>query len=109
MDADEHLNDEQIKAIKKLSRLPVRKNSAACSGVAFGKKFSYGHLHPDWGSRLFPKKSVTWVGKVHIHPECQLLLVKLQGTITGISLETNDNLYDIINANKVLNMIWIMY
>ncbi len=47
--------------------------------VAFGKKFSYGPLHPDWVIRLFPRESVTWVGKVHEHPECSLPLEKLPG------------------------------
>ena len=49
--------------------------------VAFGKKFSYGPLHPDWVTRLFPRESVTWVGKVHEHPECSLPLEKLPGHI----------------------------
>lgn len=49
--------------------------------VAFGKKFSYGPLHPDWVTRLSPRQSVTWVGKVHEHPECSLPLEKLPGHI----------------------------
>ena len=49
--------------------------------VAFGKKFGYGPLHPDWVPRLFPRESVTWVGKVHEHPECKLPLEKLPGHV----------------------------
>ena len=49
--------------------------------VAFGKKFSYGPLHPDWVTRLFPRESMTWTGKVHEHPECSLPLEKLPGHI----------------------------
>ena len=47
--------------------------------VAFGKKFSYGPLHPDWVTRLFPRESMTWTGKVHEHPECSLPQEKLPG------------------------------
>ena len=49
--------------------------------VAFGKQFSHGPLHPDWVPRLFLRESVTWVGKVHEHPECSLPLEKLPGHI----------------------------
>jgi glycosyltransferase involved in cell wall biosynthesis len=117
LDADEHLNDELVSAVKKIvtagvlgyaskydsdsssnqqgtvqseSNSPVAVNadrtvmkqySLQRKSVAFGKKFSYGPLHPDWVPRLFPRKSVTWVGKVHEHPECQLPLEKLPGHI----------------------------
>ena len=57
----------------------LKQYSLQRKSVAFGKKFSYGPLHPDWVTRLFPRESVTWVGKVHEHPECSLPLEKLPG------------------------------
>jgi glycosyltransferase involved in cell wall biosynthesis len=85
LDADERMNDEMIGAIKKVvaagpSEAGGKKQyKIQRKSVAFGKKFSYGPLYPDWVTRLFPGKSVTWVGKVHEHPECNLPLEKLPG------------------------------
>lgn len=59
----------------------LKQYSMQRKSVAFGKEFSYGPLHPDWVTRLFPRQSVTWVGKVHEHPECSLPLEKLPGHI----------------------------
>jgi len=117
LDADEHLNDELVSAVKKIvtagvlgyaskydsdsssnqqgtiqpesnlsatgnaDRTVMKQYSLQRKSVAFGKKFSYGPLHPDWVPRLFPRKSITWVGKVHEHPECKLPLEKLPGHI----------------------------
>ena len=53
LDADERMNDELVR--------------------------TYGPLHPDWVTRLFPRESMTWTGKVHEHPECSLPLEKLPG------------------------------
>lgn len=87
LDADERMNDELARAVKKV----VSANSSEAGGkkqyrmqrksVAFGKKFSYGPLYPDWVTRLFPRKSVKWVGKVHERPESDLPLEKLLGHI----------------------------
>ena len=117
LDADEHLNDELVSAVKKIitadvsryasknvseshsnqqetvqsesnslaagnaNRTVIKQYSLQRKSVAFGKKFSYGPLHPDWVPRLFPRESVSWVGKVHEHPECSLPLEKLSGHI----------------------------
>ena len=99
LDADERLNDELVNAVKKvvapassdeagsppqtgIPRPPRQKQySLQRKSVAFGKKFSYGPLHPDRVPRLFPRNSVTWVGKVHERPECSLPLEKLPGHI----------------------------
>ena len=68
LDADERMNDELVRAVKKII-------SANPSDVGRKKQF----LYPDRVSRLFPRQSVTWVGKVHEHPECSLSLEKLPG------------------------------
>ena len=87
LDADEHMNDELVSAVKKavsagLSDPDGKKQySLQRKSVAFGKKFSYGPLYPDRVPRLFPRDSVKWVGKVHERPECSLPLEKLPGHI----------------------------
>ena len=100
LDADEHLNHELVTAIKKVISESVSVVDRSSSGghsavsegklkqysiqrksVAFGTKFSYGVLYPDWVPRLFPRKSVKWEGKVHERPECSLPVEKLNGHI----------------------------
>ena len=92
LDADERMNDQLLASVKKIvaSSAPVtnpanktgrKQYSLQRKSVAFGKKFSYGPLHPDWVTRLFPRESLTWVGKVHEHSECSLPLEKLPGHI----------------------------
>lgn len=91
LDADERMNHELVQAIRNViakdttsttrDRTDRKQYKLLRKSVAFGKKFSYGPLYPDWVSRLFPRNSVTWVGKVHEHPECSLPLEKLPGHI----------------------------
>ena len=91
LDADERMNDELVSAVRKT--VSAKPSEAAGKkqyrmqrkSVAFGKKFSYGPLYPDRVTRLFPGKTVTWVGKVHEHPECSLPLEKLPGHIEHYS------------------------
>ena len=91
LDADERMNDQLVQAIRNVIAKDTANATATMSNrkqyslqrksIAFGKKFSHGPLHPDWVTRLFPRESVTWVGKVHEHPECSLPLEKLPGHI----------------------------
>jgi len=87
LDADERLNGQlakricDIKAADAKEATMKKQYSFQRKTVAFGKKFGYGPLHPDWVPRLFPRESVTWVGKVHEHPECKLPLEKLPGHV----------------------------
>ena len=87
LDADERLNEPLAKRICDIMAADAKEAamkkqySFQRKTVAFGKKFSYGPLHPDWVTRLFPRESVTWVGKVHEHPECSLPLEKLPGHV----------------------------
>ena len=72
LDADERLNDELISAIKKATekddniQYKIKRKS-----VAFGRKFNYGVLKPDFVPRLFKTRHVKWVNKVHEHPVCE--------------------------------------
>lgn len=72
LDADERLNDELINAIKKVIekddniQYRIKRKS-----VAFGRKFNYGVLKPDFVLRLFKTRHVKWVNKVHERPICE--------------------------------------
>ena len=71
LDADERLNGELISAIKKATekdddiQYKIKRKS-----VAFGRKFNYGVLKPDFVPRLFKTQHVKWVNKVHERPSC---------------------------------------
>ena len=100
LDADEHLNHELVTAIKRVmsenvsivdrssgvghnpvSEGKLKQYSIQRKSVAFGKKFNYGVLYPDWVPRLFPINNVKWEGKVHERPKCTLPMEKLPGHI----------------------------
>ena len=87
LDADEHVNTELGNAVKKIvtacnkNEVVLKQYTLLRKTVAFGKQFSHGPLHPDRVTRLFPRESVTWAGRVHEHPECSLPLEKLPGHI----------------------------
>lgn len=82
LDADERLNSELIQSIKNAITSGAQKQySFQRKSVAFGTKFSHGVLYPDYVPRLFPRMSVSWVNKVHEHPECKLDQVVLPGHI----------------------------
>lgn len=83
LDADERLNDEligEIKTIVNAGNMDTQ-YSITRKCVAFGVTFSYGVLYPDHVLRMFPRKEVHWVNKVHEHPECRLPAKELSGYI----------------------------
>lgn len=89
LDADERLNMELIGAIKAVVADSSEKQYALVrKSVAFGQKFSYGVLRPDKVARLFPRKAVNWVNKVHERPICNLPLVTLAGHIEHYTYES---------------------
>lgn len=82
LDADERLTMKLAKAIKQA----VAKNEAHSylmqrKSVAFGKKFNYGVLKPDYVARMFKREHVHWVNKVHERPECSDSPIKLDGYV----------------------------
>lgn len=87
LDADEYMDEEMVRAVKNIVSVKPfdvdgkKQYRMQRKSVAFNKKFSYGPLHPDWVTRLFPRESMTWKGKVHEHPECSLPLETLPGHI----------------------------
>lgn len=83
LDADERLNEELIIAVKRVVTFGQMDAQYAITrkSVAFDVTFSYGVLYPDHVSRMFPRKTVKWVNKVHEHPECSLPGKQLPGYI----------------------------
>ena len=82
LDADERLTKEagdEIKAIaysdKKAAYRIKRIN------VLFGQMMKYGAHAPDWSSRLYPRDSIRWIGKVHEHVETSLSYHNLVGVM----------------------------
>ena len=81
LDADERMSDSMVEAIKRViadEEMPAQ-YSMLRRTIAFGKEFKYGVLAPDKVIRLFPRKEVIWVGKVHESPSSDLPLKELPG------------------------------
>ena len=82
LDADERLNSKLVEAIKMTATADAQKQySIKRKSIAFGKKFSYGVLKPDFVPRLFKTQRVRWVNKVHERPVCEDRLILLDGYI----------------------------
>ena len=83
LDADERLNEELQHAVCQVVKNGKFDTQYALTrkSVAFGVTFSYGVLYPDHVLRMFPRTKVTWVNKVHEHPECSLPTKKLPGHV----------------------------
>ena len=81
VDADERLYEEAVTEIKAIVRAGKNQQYRIKRKVtAFGHTFNYGVLGSEYVTRLFPRGSVKWVGKVHEHAECGLSV----GTIGGV-------------------------
>ena len=81
LDADERLMPETVEAIKSIlaqDTMEYQYKLKRCT-KAFGKLFHHGVLAPDVVTRMFPRNQVTWVNKVHEHPECNLPVQHLPG------------------------------
>ena len=88
LDADERLNSDLIAAIKeKIRNAELKQYEILRKSVAFGHKFNYGVLRPDHVMRLFPRKKVEWVNKVHESPVCSLPKEILKGYIEHFTYE----------------------
>jgi glycosyltransferase involved in cell wall biosynthesis len=83
LDADERLDQNLIKSIKKevLLNDMTRQFIIQRKSIAFGTVFNHGVLYPDYVKRMFPRRAVKWVNKVHEHPQCCLKSEKLDGHI----------------------------
>ena len=81
VDADERITPALGAAIRDIVQHGVldKQYSVKRKSVAFGVTFNHGVLNPDHVLRMFPRNTVTWVHKVHEHPECPLPKETLPG------------------------------
>ncbi|MDR1285567.1 MAG: glycosyltransferase family 2 protein [Campylobacteraceae bacterium] len=82
LDADERLDDELICSIKEaVEKDELKQYIIKRKSIAFNQEFNYGVLRPDFVTRLFPRKNVKWINKVHERVVCDLPKVHLKGHI----------------------------
>lgn len=81
VDADERITPTLKDAIRHIVQKGALDTQYAIKrkSVAFGVTFNHGVLNPDRVLRMFPRNKVTWVNKVHEHPECPLPKKNLPG------------------------------
>lgn len=80
LDADERLDDTLCDQIKQHIAAGNKQQYGIKRHMYFnGYTFHHGIFAPDIVYRLFPREQVTWVGKVHEHPECSLPKCMLTG------------------------------
>ena len=89
IDADERMDETMRREIRYI----VVENRVGEYGlkreVVFnGHRFKHGIFAPDIVYRLFPRESVTWVGKVHEQPETNLPKSVLNGALEHFSYES---------------------
>jgi len=82
LDADERMDDILCREIKNI----VYKNEIGQYGftrhMVFNEyRFKHGIFAPDIVYRMFHRKSVKWIGKVHERPVCEAPLKKLKGKV----------------------------
>ena len=79
LDADERLTPE---AVEEIQQVVARNEQAAYKikrmNIVFGQMMKYGEHGPDWCVRLFPRKTVQWLGAVHESPQFNLPIINLQ-------------------------------
>ena len=82
LDADERLSADLIDSIKSaLLKDEEYQYIIKRKSIAFGKKFEYGTLKPDFVPRLFISNNVHWINKVHEKPVCDDKAKVLNGNI----------------------------
>lgn len=98
LDADERLNSQLIKAIKKSIINDEQKQfSIKRKSIAFGQMFNYGVLKPDFVPRLFKTKNIKWINKVHEKPLCNDKLKILDGYIEHYTYQNWEQWLDKFN------------
>ncbi|SUP39459.1 glycosyltransferase family 2 protein [Veillonella criceti] len=104
LDADERINDELAKSIKKL----VREDKDALYEIerrnsAFGREFKYGVLSSDTVKRLFPTQKAIWQGKVHESVVTDLPTIMIDGYIQHYTYRDFDQY---ISKMNTYSSIW---
>jgi glycosyltransferase involved in cell wall biosynthesis len=91
LDADERLSPDLIEAIKLHMEGPKTAGRVLRKNFAFGRRFRFGHLSPDWVTRLFPQGQVKWIGQVHERPETNLPIKELKGHMVHLTYRDWDH------------------
>jgi glycosyltransferase involved in cell wall biosynthesis len=81
LDADERFTPGLVEAVKAHVAGPRVPGKVLRRNFAFGKMFRFGHLAPDWVTRLFPGGEVRWVGEIHERAETALKAKALGGSL----------------------------
>ena len=81
LDADERVTPELASAIKNLPEPGDKAYAVQRRNIAFGKPVNHGVLRPDWVVRIFPRRMVSWEGKVHERPVGDWSVERLSGSL----------------------------
>lgn len=82
LDADERLTQEAGEEIKIIAHSDKKAAYRIKRiNVLFGQMMKHGGHAPDWSSRLYPRDSIHWIGKVHEHVETSLPYHDLVGVM----------------------------
>jgi hypothetical protein len=81
LDADERVSSELAEDIRRVIALEPVAGKILRRNFALHRRFRFGHLAPDWVTRLFPRGRVHWVGDVHESPQTDLPVVPLAGNL----------------------------
>jgi glycosyltransferase involved in cell wall biosynthesis len=102
IDADERVGDELRQNIQKALTIEPAQYSITRRSVAFGKEFAHGVLSPDRVTRLFPRESAQWVGKVHERAECELPKKRLDGYMLHYTYTNWEQYFDKMNRYSTI-------
>lgn len=105
LDADEFINQELAEDIRRVTsqEQPFYSYEIVRRAFAFGKRFKHGAMRPDRVQRLFPRNAVTWVNKVHEHPETNLAVKILKGYADHYTYATWEQYW---NKYNLYTSIW---
>ncbi len=95
LDADERLNDELVKVVKKAVQDNQQKQYSLVRKIhAFGMEYKHGIFKPDEVLRLFPTDKVHWENKVHERPVCNAPKSKLTGHVEHYTYDSWQQWWD---------------
>ena len=103
LDADERILPPAAKEIRDI----VAKNEmTACRvkrlNIVFGQLMRFGGHGPDYVTRLFPRKNVTWRGVVHESPQTDLPVKTLKGALEHYTYTDWERYFEKFNSYTTL-------
>jgi len=89
LDADERMDEKMCEHVRSIVSTGVAGQYAMVRHMVFdGFRFRHGIFAPDTVYRMFLRDTVTWVGKVHEHPECHSSKQSLAGIVDHYTYES---------------------